>query len=163
MGGLCVMFGKWAGTETLSIDSIDFVFSFALTDPADNYGYWLEFLLAVMNSRYDKYRNCEQCDYRFDNSVFFFFTFSSQNSQPQQAFNHRRRSFGQPSQPERTVSFMKAFMSTSMKRLLNTFWLANLEFLCKYCRELSEHFRPLHFYSTSHEHLPAWCPGLSPI
>lgn len=39
MEGLCVMFGKWARTETLTIDRIDFVFSGALTDPADNYAY----------------------------------------------------------------------------------------------------------------------------
>lgn len=33
------MIGKRARTETLSIDSIDFVFSGALTDPTDHYAY----------------------------------------------------------------------------------------------------------------------------
>lgn len=38
-GRACVMFGKRARRETLSIDSIDFVFSGACTNPTDNYGH----------------------------------------------------------------------------------------------------------------------------
>lgn len=39
MDGLCLTFGKRARTETLSSEGIDLVFSGALTDPTDSYGY----------------------------------------------------------------------------------------------------------------------------